>query len=478
MSGLGYTYLTKNDFAPYYNNMSFAAPAYTPGAYSQNAFLNSYWGNNSYFTQSQSKSQTSAPQSQEELIKSLRKKAEDSYIQQNQSVNFLGITKQQEEIILKQHSTKYEPKVKFNSLGTLVASQVAICGVMTNANLIKHPLGTAQVALSKKSATNQMFKNFVTAHSDLWKANSNVLEEAYYTMHKMEVRSKKFKWFSGLTKKKLSGAEFDALKGEMQRALSTGNIDEIAQATERLKYSHVNNGLFPRAKGWIKGKLGGTADVPDVLTKLNESKTTASSTIATSAQALTGAGKMTFGKAWKRAVGGPMGKVFALFQFAVEIPNVITAFKKDTKTGLKQSGQSLLKAGVAWGSWTLGEAGGVLLGAKLGAAIGSVCPGLGTAIGAVAGVVGGLLVSTFATWGIRKLVGDNVVNEVKSENLAKTDEGRLEIVQELMRQAEAGEIEDKGTLAIVQKMTKAYEEQLKQIQQQQSQQTATQVKTA
>lgn len=447
-----------------YQLPSYNFPSFMGGGYS---------GSSGTGTGTSSSSSASSP------TEDFRQKYYDAARKKNQSTNFLGITKKQEEIILKQHSTSYEPKVKFNSLGGQVASQAAMAGAMTNINIIKHPLSTAQVAFSKNSATNKMFNSFVASNANTWKANEGIMREAYFTMHKMEVRSKS-KWFGGTMKKRLSTTEFDALRDEMKRALASGNVDEIAQATERLKFANVNNGWIPRAKNWVKTKVFRRPgnSVPDVITQFNEAKGASSSTIAANASTLVNAGKMTFGRAWKEAVGGPLGKFAAAIQVLAELPNVITAFKKDTKTGLKQTGQSVIKAGVAWGSWTLGQAGGIWLGAKIGAALGSVVPGLGTAIGAVTGVIGGLLVSTVANYFTRKAVGDNVVNEVKTENLAKTEEGKVEIVQELIRQAQAGEIEDKATLEIVQKMAKAYEEQAQQIQAQQATQAPTQVQTA
>ena len=133
----------------------------------------------------------------------------------------------------------------------------------------------------------------------------------------------------------------------------------------------------------------------------------------------------------------------------MEIGNIKKA--REEGKGWAQFGQSLTKFGANYLGYMAGETIGIWAGAKLGALIGSVVPGLGTAIGAIAGMLCGTIVSHYAGLGARKLVGDNLSNEIQTNNLTKTSEGVEQIKQDLRAQAEKGEIKDQETLDLISK---------------------------
>ena len=102
----------------------------------------------------------------------------------------------------------------------------------------------------------------------------------------------------------------------------------------------------------------------------------------------------------------------------MDFGKIKSAFSKDSSTGVKQLGQTSVKAAGSIIGWTVGEAVGAAAGAKIGAAVGTTfCPGLGTAIGAVAGLVGG----SIGTWAMgkltKKLVGEDVGSKVEVEKM-------------------------------------------------------------
>lgn len=104
-----------------------------------------------------------------------------------------------------------------------------------------------------------------------------------------------------------------------------------------------------------------------------------------------------------------------------------TAYKKDFTTGLKQTGQTAVKAaGAAVGTWA-GAKGGAAVGAKVGGLIGSIFPGagnvIGAAIGGAIGAIGGALLGGWAGKKASKaVVGKDVADKVSEENITKAGE--------------------------------------------------------
>ena len=128
-----------------------------------------------------------------------------------QSVLFkgYGLTKDQEKILLEQHSKTFEPNTKvLGALGT----GIGIGAVMKNGGLVSHGWNTAK-SLGPNSATSMMFKGNET----LWKNSSNLMQEAYYQMHKAERRHLKGLGmikhsYSDQTYKKMEDMMYNAIK--------------------------------------------------------------------------------------------------------------------------------------------------------------------------------------------------------------------------------------------------------------------------
>lgn len=364
------------------------------------------------------------------------KKIEES----KQSVLFkgYGLTKDQEKILLEQHAKTFEPDTKvLGALGT----GIGIGAVMKNGGLVSHGWNTAK-SLGPNSATSMMFKG----NEALWKNSSNLMQEAYYQMHKAERRHLKG---LGMIKQSYSDQTYKKMEDMMYDAIKRGNVDEIAEVTESFKQINKNDGWLSSAIKRLRGKA---VESPDDILKNIQSGTLSQNVtddIAKGAKALANSAHMTWGKAFKQAAGGPVGIVMGLLGLIPEIGNIKKAFSLDRKKGWKQVGQSVVKFGANWGGYIAGETVGIMAGAKIGAMIGSSFPGLGTAIGAVAGMLCGTIASIYAGKGAKKLMGYNVANEVKTQEVAQKEGGADEILQTLIAQAESGELKDEKTLGIL-----------------------------
>ena len=347
--------------------------------------------------------------------------------------------------LIKAHASTWEPDMDLKE--TLLIG-TGLTAIMKNAGLISHPLNSIATFLGK-SDTKQIFKGNKT----LWKGNDNLMQEAYYQMYKAERRKR---WQLGLFKKRYSANEYTALKDYMEAAVRNGNADEVAKATEALKRSHASNGLLPRLWKKIRGK-----EVAKPLSLLEEVKTgnfattSAKEAFESGVKALSKTNKMTLGKAFKYGAGGKVGIILGLLGLLPEIKNIKVAYGKDEATGKKQLKQSLAKFAANWGGYIVGESIGLWAGAKIGAVIGSVVPGLGTAIGAISGAILGSVLSWGASKIVKNKVGENVSNELHSENLLKTKEGQEQLLNDLVAMAEKGEIKDAETLTALQEAVDA-----------------------
>lgn len=100
--------------------------------------------------------------------------------------------------------------------------------------------------------------------------------------------------------------------------------------------------------------------------------------------------------------------IMAVIEGIMEVPDVISAFKIDSKRGAKQ----LAKSGVKVGASVLGYAAGA---AATGAAVGSVFPGIGNVVGGIIGFVGGLVGGWLASKAAGKVM-DKAMGEKDSLN--------------------------------------------------------------
>lgn len=332
---------------------------------------------------------------------------------------------------------------------TGAAAGGAAFGLIQNPRTIVHPINTVK-GFKDTKALFKGVKESGTALNTAWKTNAPVMEEAYAAMQKLSSRHNSK---IGLFRHSISDAQYNRLKTIMDNALRSGDTQQIAEATAKLKHSYVNNGYLPRAWQWVKGKFGGTSKVATVSERLGETEKIAAET----SKILKYGKDMSYLDSLKKG-GGVKGGIFmAAFEFFMAKDKISKAFSKDTETGMIQLGQTSLKAAGSVLGWTAGEALGVWGAAKLGATIGTALgPGVGTAIGAVAG----LAVGSIGCWAAGKLThwitGDDVGDKVLAENKSNTQEGKAELLQNAMLRAQSGEIKDEKTLAAVNALATKY----------------------
>ena len=305
----------------------------------------------------------------------------------------------------------------------------AAFALVNNTRFIAHPFAS----LSSLGAVEKMFAGVKDKKSDLGKLWNNpetnaVVRDAYHKMHKLEGASK---WrFAPLFKKRLDKTTYDALKKEMETALKTGNKEQIAKATEKIRVATGSKtGVIPQAWRSLIGKTN-----PDIAKMTTDTAVKSAVDKKLAEKAVSGYGEAI--KKGFKSQGIKGGGFFAAMEFLMDFGKIRTAFSKDSSTGVKQLGQTSVKAAGSIIGWTVGEAVGAAAGAKIGAAVGTAfCPGLGTAIGAVAGLVGG----SIGTWAMgkltKKLVGEDVGSKVEVDNMKKTAQGQQQLLELTINQA-------------------------------------------
>ncbi len=306
----------------------------------------------------------------------------------------------------------------------------AAFALVNNTRFIAHPFAS----LSSLGAVEKMFAGVKDKKSALGKLWNNpetnaVVRDAYHKMHKLEGASK---WrFAPLFKKRLDKTTYDALKKEMETALKSGNKEQIAKATEKIRVATGSKtGVIPQAWRSLIGKTN-----PDIAKMTTDTAVKSAVDKKLAEKAVTGYGEAI--KKGFKSQGIKGGGFFAAMEFLMDFGKIRTAFSKDSSTGVKQLGQTSVKAAGSIIGWTVGEAVGAAAGAKIGAAVGTAfCPGLGTAIGAVAGLVGG----SIGTWAMgkltKKLVGEDVGSKVEVEKMKKTAQGQAQLLQLTAQQAQ------------------------------------------
>ena len=309
----------------------------------------------------------------------------------------------------------------------------AAFALVNNTRFIAHPFAS----LSSLSTVEKMFagvKDDKSALGKLWNnpETNAVVRDAYHKMHKLEGASK---WrFAPLFKRSLNAVDKDiyaSLKKEMETALKSGNKEQIAKVTEKIRVATgAKTGILPELWRQFRGKK-----TPDIAKMTTDSAVKAAVDKKLAEKAVTGYGEAI--KKGFKSQGLKGGAFFAAMEFLMDFGKIKSAFSKDNKTGAKQLGQTSVKAAGSIVGWTVGEAVGAAAGAKIGAAVGTAfCPGLGTAIGAVAGLVGG----SIGCWAMgkltKKLVGEDVGSKVEVEKMKKTAQGQAQLLQLTAQQAQ------------------------------------------
>lgn len=175
---------------------------------------------------------------------------------------------------------------------------------------------------------------------------------------------------------------------------------------------------------------GGAASTAQTATTIGNAANTATKTVKvgkTATSIVKGCGSLT-----KAASAGTVGCMTALSVAIEDMGDITYAYKYGKKgDGLKQTGQTAVKAGAAGvGAWA-GAKAGLAAGAKIGAAIGSIFPGAGTAIGmgigaAVGFIGGGLLGGILGKRTAQKAVGKDVGERLQVEALTNDPETQKE----------------------------------------------------
>lgn len=331
------------------------------------------------------------------------------------------------------------------------------CALTFNPRFIVHPIQAAKSFKDVKPMFADVMKEGTTLNK-LWTnpETNGAMREAYGEMHRAFSRSKRK---AGLFRKQYSKETIDELQGIMQKALNDveGKSPEEARkilttATETLRSGYVSNGplrfiarFFEKLSGGTPAKTTaeGIANKEYINSKVNESLKHSST---------------SFKKAMKTHAGIGGMVLFAGFEFIAGLDNIKTAFAKDkenkengikTNYGIKQLGQTFVKGmgtGLGWGvgeaigNWAFAKW-GTKLGTKLNPAIGA---GVGGAIGLIFASIGTMLVGR-AT---KKMVGNDIGEKIKAEELTKTPEGQVQLLQTVYEKARKGEASPEAQAAL------------------------------
>lgn len=380
-----------------------------------------------------------------------------------QSSVFEGLTQAERQALMEDYKKSLCP-----SEGLLAcAAGNAVFSVINHPRLLVHPVNSVRAL----KATNDAFAAVKTEGSilnTLWKnpENSNILREAWFQHHKATARceSKLGAFRTGYVK----SGDVDAIKNvlkNLENALQKGDMAAITKHTAELQHAYsVNNGFIASGYNYCKEgiKKGLNKIVPDSWTKaksfLAPSKTQTiaekladtngiqtridqlAKTSATLSAGGNAASKVTYRSILKRG-GGVMGAVaFAGLELLLNAGKIKTAFEEDGSTGMKQLGQTLVKAAGNAGGWALGEAAGVWAFTKWGAKIGTKFgPGIGTLIGGMVGLIGGGLGMWLAGKVTKGVVGQDVADDIEAKKLAYSPEGQAQLLQNTMERIQKGE---------------------------------------
>ena len=378
------------------------------------------------------------------------------------------------------YGKKMEPSESF--MGAAVGG--ATFGLLNNLRLVRHPYDSFKAY----RATEKLFQKagIKDTSSELYKLFTNeettkIVQDAYGAEHKLLVKSQKglfsreAKEISGLCKR---------LSVELKNALKSGNKEEIAKVTEKIRFvtkqkagwlvntwRHLMTPLRNYANGREAGlltsalkKIAGNNPVKNGEIKamldshVNSKEFTEAWTKRLEEKTIKGTSfKGKFLENFKKGGGVKGGLLFLGFEFLTSLGNIKSAFSKDNSTGIKQLGQTAVKgAGSAIG-WVAGEAAGAAVGAKLGAAAGTaICPGIGTAIGAVAGLIGGSIGCWLMGKVTHKILGQDAGTLAKVEKMKQTKQGQVELLQLTAQQAQDDKKIDQRTLQAIQNIATFY----------------------
>ncbi len=200
--------------------------------------------------------------------------------------------------------------------------------------------------------------------------------------------------------KKMTGAELKAQLKKIQEAM--------AKADGKVNLAIKNGAIKPtsrlgKASHWVKTKTGAYKIKGSIL------KSAKGANILRIASK---AGKGSF--------------LFAAIEGIAEIPDIINAYKVDSKHGNKQVVKSGVKVAASVGGFAAGSA---LASAAAGALGGSVAGPVGTAIGFVGGLIGGIIATKLAGKAMDKALGEKDSLEKSEAKIAEEEKAKQQATE-------------------------------------------------
>ena len=311
---------------------------------------------------------------------------------------------------------------------------------------IFHPLNAAKGV----SAAESIFKNIP---KEFYKENATLLQDAYIAAQQA-TRDTGSKWaISGWLRRPIGyhhpgdEKQIEEMVKKLGEAIKNKNVEEIAKYSAELQGARGFDGKL------IPGKNRSVAE--RLADKYKTPKNGGQPELVKAKELLESTAQGKFGTLLKSTFKKDFIS-FMLFEAVFSIGKIATAFKKDTNSGVKQTGQSIGKAALGTAGWCVGRAAGTWLGAKAGAAIGTaVCPGAGTLVGSLIGFT----VGSIGMWLGHKIgnaaLGEDVADKIEAEKLASTQEGQVQLLQFAAQKAQEGKT-DPRIQQIVYKTLNAY----------------------
>ena len=374
------------------------------------------YGSMSYMSTGTSNSNSSSGNIRD--IEKKRKSELNEYYKKKEAENLKVSINSEEKASLIEHDRKRNRKQKIaeqgSLFGTLGMTALFTAGPIVRACKIKQNNEVKNIFFKYNDLTND------AKYSKLYKQAPITMQEAQEEMTKAyrqyQKRLKILNKHGNLTDTIVK--EYDDLQKIMTKALDGGKADEIAEATARIRAA---NGIKYKKLliGQSKLNLAQNADVTNV--------------------------KAIKGNKLKHHVGGKFGVVMSLLTPVMimlgDKDKIKTAFEKDTKTGLKQTGISLLKGVASGGAYFFADAfskkfiasalskGAGKIAAKAAGKLATKGIGkiLGAALGALIPIPGinliaGALIGAAIDLGIRKLTACITEPAEKIEQKKKTKE--------------------------------------------------------
>lgn len=326
-------------------------------------------------------------------------------------------------------------------------------GLINNPRFITHPINSFKAL----KGVDAMFKPVLEENhqlNKLWRdpKTNGIMRDAYSEMHRAFARSESR---LAIFRKRYDKNTIDILKKEMQRALNTGNAEEIVKATERLKAVYVTDTKFGKLFRWLDKFSGGSPfkTQAEALKNLNSQHI-----VNKTAEKMSKIGKLSFKDAMKSHAGIGGIAMFAGFEFLMGMNNIIKSYKKDkenkqngknTNYGSKQLFQTTVKglgSGIGWG---VGEAVGIWAFAKYGAKLGSrLHPATGAIAGGVIGLVGGSIGMMLTGRLTKAAVGEDIGSKLEAREMLQTSEGQAQVLEQVYEKAQKGKANPAATAAL------------------------------